>query len=283
VARDIEDTKALVSKAHDNVRYIISQQQQSNMHTWLSPPDPSTNYNKALEARHKDSGQWFLESPEYASWRAQPNSFLWLNGKPGCGKTILSSTIIEDLRKSSSRAGILLYFYFDFNATAKQSLENMVRSLIYQLYREMPDTQKYLESLYASCDRGKSQPPIDKLYVIFQQMVESAGDMHIILDALDECPDQERKRLLAWIKNLYYGKKDVRLLTTSRPEQDIKSSMEWARPTDFIPLQSSLVHADICQYIHARVHKDQALARWRGSLEIQTEIESALEKKADGM
>jgi DNA replication protein DnaC len=58
---------------------------------------------------------------------------LWIYGIPGCGKTILSSAIIENLRASLG-SQFVLYFYFDFNNTAKQSLQNMIRSLISQLY-----------------------------------------------------------------------------------------------------------------------------------------------------
>lgn len=114
-------------------------------------------------------------------------------------------------------------------------------------------------------------------------MMELAGEVRIILDALDECPSKERGGLLAWIQGLYTAKKDVRLLATSRPEQDIESSMKWARPADMIPLQSDLVHTDICRYIHARVHDDKALGRRREHPDIQEEIESVFVEKADGM
>jgi hypothetical protein len=44
---------------------------------------------------------------------------------PGCGKTILSSTIVEDLEKTLPLP-TLLYFYFDFSDVYKQTLDNMV-------------------------------------------------------------------------------------------------------------------------------------------------------------
>ncbi|KAM0637328.1 hypothetical protein ACHAQF_008840 [Verticillium nonalfalfae] len=186
VAQGIQDTKAIAIETNDGVRGIISKQRQDDVHIWLSPPDPSTNVNRALQLRHTDSGQWFLRSGEYSSWRTEPNSFLWLNGKPGCGKTILSSTIIEDLQKSGSHTQTLLYFYFDFNDAAKQSLESMVRSLIYQLYCHTPGVQNPLDSLYSTCTSGKSQPRTDSLCATFQHMMDLAGEVRIILDALDE-------------------------------------------------------------------------------------------------
>jgi hypothetical protein len=44
-------------------------------------------------------------------------SFLWLYGIAGCGKTILTSTAIEDAIGycQSNTGSAIAYFYFDFN------------------------------------------------------------------------------------------------------------------------------------------------------------------------
>ena len=47
---------------------------------WLSPCDPSTNFNRAIEAQHRGTGQWFLDLPEYAKWKTDHNSFFWAYG-----------------------------------------------------------------------------------------------------------------------------------------------------------------------------------------------------------
>ena len=47
---------------------------------WLSPPDPSTNHNAALQARHEGTGDWFLEGQEFLKWTTTPGSFLWIHG-----------------------------------------------------------------------------------------------------------------------------------------------------------------------------------------------------------
>ncbi|KAA8613965.1 HET domain-containing protein [Pyrenophora tritici-repentis] len=65
--------------------------------SWLSAPDPSTNYHKTHKRRQAKTGLWLLESAKFAEWKERAASRLWLYGIPGCGKTILSSTIIEHL------------------------------------------------------------------------------------------------------------------------------------------------------------------------------------------
>src|ERR1700733_4820680 len=102
-----------VQDAKNAVQDLGYEHRREKIERWLSPPNPSTNYNKALQQRQDGSGLWFLKINAFAKWKKKENSFLWLYGIPGCGKTILSSTIIEDLKRTLPRQS-LLYFYFDF-------------------------------------------------------------------------------------------------------------------------------------------------------------------------
>lgn len=127
---------------------------------WLTAPDPSFNYNRALKYRHVNTGGWFLETNIYLKWSSESGSLLWLYGIPGCGKTILSSTIIQNtVEYCRSRASsVVLYFYFDFNDIEKQLHEKMIRSLVLQLFLERAGTSQALESLFSSCMDGQHQP-----------------------------------------------------------------------------------------------------------------------------
>jgi len=94
---------------------------REKIHQWLSPPDPLLNYQKALKQRQADTGLWFLESSQYGKWKTDPTSFLWLHGIPGCGKTILSSTVLENVfqYRADDPTKVVAYFYFDFNDAQK--------------------------------------------------------------------------------------------------------------------------------------------------------------------
>ncbi|KAK8208081.1 ankyrin repeat-containing domain protein [Phyllosticta capitalensis] len=266
---------AEVERRHDNIL------------SWLSAPDPWTNYDKALRQRHPGSGQWLLEDPTYLAWKARPNSFLWLHGIPGCGKTVLSSTIIEDFdRPDASEKPV--YFYFDFADTDKQSLENAIRSLIRQLYLQREDAQDRVNTLYAEHGHGTQSPKLEALNATFQGMIHQIGEVWIVLDALDECPSRNEDptgSLLHWIGSLLGSHQaNVHLLVTSRPEQDIQSFIqEKARPQDIIHLQSDLVAGDIRAFVHGKVRGQTGLGRWSSRPDIQNKIEDALLEKADGM
>jgi len=54
-----------------------------NVRRWLSPPDPSTNYSAACQARHKGTCEWFLQGSIFKQWK-DAGSFLWIHGKRMC-------------------------------------------------------------------------------------------------------------------------------------------------------------------------------------------------------
>jgi hypothetical protein len=218
---DVKDTRSAV---HD----MSLNQRQTDIERWLSPPDPSTNYNKALQQRQEGTGLWFLQSDVYAQWKIQQNSMLWIQGIPGCGKTILSSTLIEDVT-TTLPSSTLLYFYFDFSDFYKQTLDNMIRSLVGQLYHKYEETRTFVDSLYSSCEDGRRQPRCELLCQVFLKMIDSLDSLYIVLDALDECSTRagsHSEGLLSWMEDLLGSKqRDIHLLVTSRPEQDIQSKL----------------------------------------------------------
>ncbi|KAF3317256.1 hypothetical protein TWF173_000499 [Orbilia oligospora] len=301
IERNVNEIQTSVRNTSDGVKLITSRMKSEEIGRWLSAPDPSTNYYKALGRRHEGSGSWFLESNQFVEWKTQRSSFLWLHGIPGCGKTILSSTIVENL-ESDLACQPLLYFYFDFTDTGKQTLENMLRALISQLYYKYGDPSLQLESLYSSCTQREQsvQPTCRSLCETFSRMVEQAKEVWLILDALDECSTRggsPTEGLLSWMNEILNSEQwNLHLLATSRPENDIKSEVEnficinnriakdalW--PRDYtIAIQSSLVSHDINAYIRTRVREENGLKRWRSHPEIQSEIETCLMEKANGM
>ena len=250
---------------------------------WLAAPDPSTNYNRALKDRNPDTGLWFIEGSAYADWKNTPRSFLWLHGIPGCGKTILSSTILQNVLAEcqAKTASAVLYFYFDFNNAEKELHENLIRSLICQLSRCC--VSSVLQELYSSCMKNGRQPACEVLLETLRQMMASLGDIYIIIDALDECT--ERKQLLENLEQIAsWEEVSLHMLTTSRRETDIEETLTLlSDECNRISIQGALVNADIRTYTHDRLQNDRKLRRWLKHPMVQREIEDTLVEKAAGM
>jgi Cdc6-like AAA superfamily ATPase len=223
-----------------------------------------------------------LESDDFKWWKASPESFLWLHGIPGCGKTVLSSTVIEHLKQDTT-CQLLLYFFFDFNDLKKQSLDDLLRSLIEQVYKLQPESRQSLERLWASHDEGVRQPSTSSLQSVFQVMLSGVGSASVVLNALDE--STSRGELSAWLKTLVKSTEIVcRLLITARREEDIESALRcWTRAEDRKPIQRDEVNKGLSAYVKDRVRNGNELERWRRQPKLQEEIETKLMEKAGGM
>ncbi|KAL8786582.1 MAG: hypothetical protein Q9213_002719 [Squamulea squamosa] len=258
------------------------------VYQWLSAPDPSINHATARAKVEPTTGEWFLKSQQYTRWQANSNSSIWLHGIPGCGKTILSSTIITDLDKlkETGKDRALVYYYFDFNDVEKQDCWKMLRSCLLQLSMQNKSNGPLLESLYHSCNEGQGQPTSNQLLDTFKAMLEPFNAIHIVLDALDECKTQAD--LLTIIRQITYWCIDgLHLLLTSRREGSLGDSLGLLLHDDgIINIQSSLVEDDIRALIRGRLSNDDSyngMRRWSNRGDVKDMIESRLMEKADGM
>ncbi|KFY98731.1 hypothetical protein V500_01563 [Pseudogymnoascus sp. VKM F-4518 (FW-2643)] len=252
---------------------------------WLSAPDPSTNHRKAIKLRQPNTGLWLLESEVYSKWKSNRSSFVWLYGIPGCGKTILSSTIIQDILFycGNDPGKVAAYFYFDFTDTDKQKPQLMVRSLISQLSEQCIKMPSALEALYSSLDKGNRQPPVDALMGVLQQVLREFPQSYLILDALDECAD--RAELLSILEQMAgWQLEEMRVVVTSRKERDIENSLEDIVNREFIIcLEHQVVDEDIQTYVRQRLSDDKGLKKWQKDAEIRQEIETTLMEGSRGM
>lgn len=252
--------------------------------SWLSAPDPSSNHNEACAKRQATTGDWFIQSSNFAKWKEDRNSLLWLHGIPGCGKTILCSTVIEHVL-FESRAAVnkaVAYFYFDFRNTECQ-LEGMIRSLISQLAVRCTNPTNPLKSLYSSCGNGARQPKVFELKQTLQDLAQSFDDTFVILDALDEF--KQREDLLDDIQEIIeWQLGSLHILVTSRRERDIKQTLDPFMNEDRnIDIQSEVVDRDIRVYVREILQTAKGVSRWRNKPEVQDEIEKALTENANGM
>lgn len=221
----------------------------------------------------------------YSEWKTDPASFLWLYGIPGCGKTILSSTVIQDVLQycDDDPGKAVAYFYFDFNDSQKQSSELMLRSLVTQFSRHCIKVPTTLESLCSSAMNEGRQPSPDALLTALQQLTKEFPAAYIILDALDECID--RAELLTHLEDMAgWQFENLHVIVTSRKEHDIESFLEsFVDERNAVYLQSALVNEDIRAFVRHRLSVDKRFKRWQKNEEVQREVEQTLMEKAHGM
>jgi hypothetical protein len=252
---------------------------------WLSAPDPSTNHHKAHKQRQAETGIWLVEGEQFMKWKASAASRLWLHGILGCGKTILSSTIIENLLQhcGDDTSMVTAYFYFDFNDTQKQVPELMLRTLLCQLLQRAVTIPEGIEALYASYENRRQPPSLHAFLEALRLMLQEFTQVYIVLDALDECT--QRSELMDMLKTIAgWQLNNVHLLMTSRNEREIESSLKsFVIEEDIVCLQRGVVDKDIERYVQRRLSYDKDLAKWNKDAAVRQEIEAALMRGACGM
>jgi len=111
--------------------------------------------------------------------------------------------------------------------------------------------------------------------------------IYLIIDALDECPNTTklpppREKVLELVEKLVkLNLPNLHLCVTSRPEVDIRTSLE-PLTTKRIPLhEQGGQKKDIEDYVRSVVYSDRNMRRWRD--EDKKLVIETLTEKADGM
>ncbi|KDR71040.1 hypothetical protein GALMADRAFT_802023 [Galerina marginata CBS 339.88] len=267
------DTNARVKKIEDR-------QLAAEINKWLSAPDSSRFHNEAHEKREVNTCAWFLNGKRFIRWRENPG-FLWVKGKPGCGKSVLCSSIIEKLPKPKSSLGIA-YFFFDGRdgQTDQQRHNKLIRSLISQFsdLRHGGIPMELVE-LYRNC--GAHQPLDYQLQDTLRNILDGFSNAYIVIDALDECTDREKT--LNWVNKLVadadWNAKNLHMLVTSRPLRDIEEVFEGLDPHS-IDVSEATGNQDIMEYLKFQMNSKSTFKKYDENT--QKKIESALAERAEG-
>ncbi|KAG9647367.1 hypothetical protein KCU64_g10177, partial [Aureobasidium melanogenum] len=117
-------------------------------------------------------------------------------------------------------------------------------------------------------------------------MLNQAAHTRVVIDALDESCQQ--RNTLEWLRrisaNQSIAPNKLNVIITSRKEYDIESAfLKWMPERNVLPIRADDVNKDISDFVHSQIQLDVRLERWRERPDVQTEIESKLIEKANGM
>ncbi|KFA79857.1 hypothetical protein S40288_10302 [Stachybotrys chartarum IBT 40288] len=277
--RRISKTLNIVERKIDD---ITSDRHIEKMKDWLCPPDPSTNINHARKLRHEGTGAWLLDKSFFQSWHSGSRRHLWLYGLAGCGKTVLSTIVLDHLSKMNNR--LLLNFYFDFSDIKKQTKDGMLRSLAFQMYQYKVASMVYLDALFQDHHNGHNQPSTDALSDTVYKMLLVKEKISLVLDALDE--STTRNELLLWISDISSRPElhHIQLLCTSRPELEFQRRLPKLMGQDScISIDKSAVNADIYGYVITQLAEREDFKDKNLSKNLVELIEEMVGNGADGM
>ncbi|KAN0129357.1 hypothetical protein V8E53_012841 [Lactarius tabidus] len=286
-----QETRLVIQQAANDIDEIKWNQFIQLLRSWLSPADPSTNHNIARKAQHNGTAAWLFEGQIIIKWKSI-GSLLWIHGKPGSGKSVICSSVIQDIMAvCETGSAIMAYFYFDFKDLKKQTCHDLLLSLVSQLSTHSSPCCGILHRVYEAHDRGTRQPSDDTLKECLKQMLKlpGQGPIFIVLDALDECPDSSglpppRSEVLQLVKELVdLHLRGLFICTTSRPEIDIRAVLEPLAFRSVSLHDESGQKTDIAEYVRSVVNSSPSTAMRRWRVDDKNLVIETLTERADGM
>ena len=188
-----------------------------------------------------------------------------------------SSGIIDNVRHCCSPGSAsMAYFYFDFNEAAKVSYSKLLRSLIKSFSNQFPSVAPALVDLYKQKSERQEQPTNEELLVTLTTMLGSFDQAFIIIDALDECSQEQTCTIKLFGRLLHAGFRNFHLLVTSRDELAIAMDLG-SLACHHVDLNTTVVDRDIELYLDSELTSDSKLGKW------STLIKSRLMERAGGM
>ena len=283
------DVSITIDEISDNAKQLLSfarSEEIDKIKNWLSPPDPWTNHFAARHLHQAETGKWVLENDAYKAWLGGSTRHLWLHGKAGCGKTILSSTMVENVLHHCRQAVDFgsAPFYFTFSDKAKQTYEALLRSLAAQLGTQEPGLAVMREK-YDQRHNLKGGFSIEILLPLLLDVLAVYDTTFVVLDALDECPEDsgvfsERSKLFAGLGYLSKEAANLKILMTSRDIPDIRHCM-LRLPAKQLPIHAPAVDSDISRYVAEQLSKGPYFTKLKAKSLV--DIQDTITAKADGM
>lgn len=224
--------------------------------------------------------QWVLNHNHYQSWlKSTHDSLLWISADPGCGKSVLSKSLVDRELKSLESCSIC-YFFFKDNET-QNNLSTALCALLHQLFNYQP---RLLHHGISSWGRNgdKLQKETAELWRILLSSAtdDAASNVICIIDALDECANEGQLTLIKFLTDYYNSsvkkpsrKSTLKFLVTSRPYCGIERRFQGIT-TEFptIRVAGEEANKEISSEIDGVVHE------WVRQLSTELNLQSHLQE-----
>ncbi|KAJ6496280.1 ankyrin repeat-containing domain protein [Mycena sanguinolenta] len=283
IEANAEDNRIHQNYISQSVRNVARTQEQhhnsikrNEIIAWFSPLNFFPRQVDLFNARQPGTGGWLLETPVFKKWELGYTDTVWCRGIPGAGKTILCAMVVDHLRKIQDNANTrVAVIFLNHKETETQSPSNVLAAIWRQLVFEQP-LSPIVERLYSKHQEQRTRPSLEDIHSVLCSTASAFSRLFIVVDALDEYPEDARNILLHRLSLL--GSR-VSLMLTSRPHVDIKHAI-----SDLETIEIRAAENDIREYLEAQIRKSPRLSRHvRSAPDIRQALETSIVEGSDGM
>ncbi|KAL9070018.1 MAG: hypothetical protein Q9157_005969 [Trypethelium eluteriae] len=175
-----------------------------------------------LEARSKGTCQWVFGTKPYNDWFDSPRSdLLLLYGGGNMGKSVLVSSVIESLVKYSEKQDdvLTIFFFCKTGDDYGQLTDRIFRQALHALYINAEKSnletldkcneavRRYIAGFESGDNKGTEKNKDEDKATTFDEAFRAVAStlkkrIFLVIDALDECKDRERRGFISTIRKL---------------------------------------------------------------------------------
>lgn len=158
---------------------------------WLKPSNVNFIHQLRVGARLDGTCEWIMTHAGFRRWRdpaipVSRNRLLTISGPPSQGKLVLASSIVVALEKDTQPT---LFFAFSSSDRSRQRIENMLRTLVWQLVHKCA-SKEATNAVHQLRTRTADQPTASELWDVVQAISSlMKRPIFWVLDGLDEYSD----------------------------------------------------------------------------------------------
>ncbi|KAJ7444159.1 hypothetical protein FB451DRAFT_1413275 [Mycena latifolia] len=254
----------------------IDAEKRQKILDWMSPLNFLQRQADVYGTLQPGTGKWLLGEAQFQDWESGPGKVLFCHGIPGAGKTVLASLVVHHLETRARTTDIgLACIYLNHKETETQTITNLLGGLWRQLMLGKPISAT-VQNLYDYHHERQTRPQAEEVCKALDSAVAQYFKIFIVIDALDEYPENYRHRFLKYLGTLG---PTVNIMMTSRPHINLDSQLP-----NLKTIEIRATEDDIHKYVNAQIQNSVRLSKHIHTRpELCNEIQAIIGENAKGM
>ncbi|RMJ25106.1 hypothetical protein PHISP_04047, partial [Aspergillus sp. HF37] len=200
----------------------------------------SQHHDELKRLRADQACDFVLRNPNFINWyRASDSQQLLILGQLGCGKSVLMSFLVEQLRQRTEyqipQPKVCYYYCLD---TETGNDTSIVSTLILELLDQLNGLKIPFIEWYKAARTSTFDPAtnFEKLEEFLHKMLGAIDrPIFIVIDALDECDMESRDRLLEVLKSISGRTSNLKIVLSSRSQEEVLEQLDGTTHIDLAP------------------------------------------------
>ncbi|OJD13717.1 hypothetical protein AJ78_05849 [Emergomyces pasteurianus Ep9510] len=259
----------------------------------ISNYDQNKVHRRLFHKRLLGTTQWFLDHPDFKEWlTGNTIPSLWCSGKIGSGKTIVATSVVEELLYRSNEFGVpLVFFYCESEHPESLKGPRILSSFIKQLCQFLkvisrPLRKDIFQDIRRLFKRTQTIPDFEDLEDLFVRLFHYVPNTTYVIDGFDAQGQEDCGKLLKLIQHLFSissDRRESKCILLSRDQipgfTDITTLIPGIRHIS----TSSNVMRDIQTYIETTMTDKTMARKLTSNPSLLDEIKTILLKESSGM